>query len=216
MVPLTPGVNSALGLLIADFRYDFSKTFLSRVADAPSQDIERHFMELEQRALKEMLRERIPRDKILFLRTVDMRYLGQGYEIEVPLSGALLNPAGMDRLVEDFHGLHERLYGYKQPQDETEIVYLRLAALGHVAKPSFPPMPKTGAGASGALKGERLVYIHGRFTTTQIYDRQRLKPGNQAEGPAIIEQFDSTTLVLPGQFFEIDALMNILIHTAGR
>jgi N-methylhydantoinase A len=216
MVPLTPGVNSALGLLIADFRYDFSKTFLTRVAATTAQNIERNMEELEQRALKEMLREGIPRDRILFIRTVDMRYLGQGYEIEVPFGGGAPDLAGIDRLLENFHGLHERLYGYRQPEAETEIVYLRLAALGHTAKPGFPATPAAGPDASGALKGQRPVFIQGRFIDTRLYERRRLKPGNRAEGPAVIEQFDSTTLVLPGQLFEIDEFMNILIHIAGR
>ena len=215
IVPLTPGVNSAVGLLIADFRYDFSRTYLARCSEIDVANLQAHVDEMEAQALEEMLSEKIPRENIVFLRSVDMRYLGQGYEIEVPLGTGALSQRSLEDLVESFHAAHEQLYGYRLPQDDTQVVYIRLAALGKVPKPSFTEEALSGEDASGALKTTRPVYIQGRAVETAIYERSALRPGNRIQGPAIVEQFDSTTLILPGQRCAVDTYHNLIIQTKG-
>jgi len=213
LVPLTPGVNSAVGLLIADFRYDFSRTCLTRCSRVDAANLQSQVEEMETQALEEMLTEKIPREDIVFLRSVDMRYVGQGYEIEVPLASGTLTGRSIEDLVESFHAAHEQLYGYRLPLDETEIVYIRLAALGRVPKPTFTEKALEGEDASAALKTRRPVYIQGGIVETGIYDRGALHPGNRIQGPAVVEQFDSTTLVLPGQTCTVDTYRNLVIQT---
>ena len=215
IIPISPGVNSAVGLLMADFRYDYSKTYLRKVSGLDLEDLNDHYRKLEEQALEEMLAEKIPRDKIVFQRSADMRYLGQGYEVEVPVPNGSLTDREVEGLREAFNKIHAQLYGYDQPDEEMEIVYVRMASIGEVSKPEFYREGLSDQDAGGAMKGTRKVYMDGGYVETALYDRSRLRPNNRFEGPAIVEQFDSTTLIKPGQSVRVDEYFNMLIQLKG-
>jgi len=122
-----------------------------------------------------------------------------------------ISAASLESLKESFHRIHERLYGYHLAGEEMEIVYLRLAALGRVSKPEFFKADLSGEDARRAFKETRPVYMDYAWVDTAVYDRALLAPGNVIQGPAIIEQFDSTTLVKSGQTARVDEYMNLMI-----
>jgi N-methylhydantoinase A len=114
-----------------------------------------------------------------------------------------------------FNASHARLYGYSQQEEEIEIVYVRVAAMGHVSKPGFYKEPLKNEDASPASKGNRKVFIDGSYVETALYDRSLLVPNNRIEGPAIVEQFDSTTFLKPAQTARVDEYFNLIVEVSG-
>ena len=138
-----------------------------------------------------------------------MRYHGQGYEIPVPME----RDAGV--LDERFNALHERLYGFRMPDTPSEIVNLRAIGAGVRPSPELPHGDSGDADASGAVADRGEILFEGERRPTPIYDRGRLAPGHRLAGPAVITEFDSTTVVLPGYAAEVDTWFNILIRPEG-
>ena len=137
IVPVAPGVTSALGLLMADFRHDRSCTFLSSVLQAKRSDLNQAYLALEESSREQMVREGVRLEQIVLIRIADIRYVGQGYELEVPVPGGELGPAELQVLNERFHASHTQVYGYANRQDATEFVNLRVVAIGQMPKPTF-------------------------------------------------------------------------------
>ncbi len=211
IVPIKPGVNSAVGLLIADFRCDYSQTYLTKFSDIDLKGIGRLYFKLEQQALQQMVDGNIAQENVVFVRSADIRYLGQGYEIEIPVTGGDFRLSSIEAIERAFDETHFRLYGYSQPQEEKEIVYLRLTAVGQVNKPEFYSEPVTDEDPASAFKEARTVYMGGEYLETSIYERSHLKPGNRIQGPAIIEQPDSTTLIKKGDEARVDSYFNLTL-----
>ena len=141
-----------------------------------------------------------------------MRYHRQGYEIPVALEPHEVRTGGLAALEERFNGLHEQLYGFRMPGTASEIVNLRAVGYGAVPKPDLPTAEEGEANAMGAVVDEHDVLFDGQPTPTRVYDRARLRPGATIEGPAIITEFDATTVVLPGYRAGVDRNFNILIN----
>ena len=139
-----------------------------------------------------------------------MRYHRQGYEIPVTIDPDEAR-GGLDGLEERFNTLHEQLYGFRMPGTACEIVNLRAIGSGAVPKPELPVGEAGDADASGAVAEEHEIAFKGERLPTKIYDRAKLAPGNRFDGPAIVTEFDSTTVVLPGYAAEVDVNFNILI-----
>lgn len=211
IVPISPGVNSAVGLLKADFRYDYSRTYLKTISQADIGELNDIYSELEKSAMEKMVAEKIDPEQIIFKRSADIRYYGQGYEVEIPVAGGQIGSSQIKTLKSGFNQSHRQLYGYDLPKEEIELVYLRLAAIGQVSKPEFYKGRGADTDSTAALKGERRVYIDGQYRSTTLYDRSKLKPNNTLQGPAIIEQFDSTTLINPGQTVRVDDYLNLVV-----
>jgi N-methylhydantoinase A len=215
VVPISPGVNSALGLLIADFRYDYSQTFLKKTQDIRLDSLNQGFKALEAKAIEQMLEEKIPREDRVILRSIEMRYSGQGYELEVPAPNGTLTQRDLKRINGAFHQIHRQLYGYASPQEVTEFVYLRIAALGKIPKPRFKKEKEGDRKQGRALKGKRRVFVQGKFVSIPIYERSLLRPGDRIQGPAIIEQMDSTTFLSYRQRAQVDPYLNLIV-TVGK
>jgi N-methylhydantoinase A len=143
-----------------------------------------------------------------------MRYHRQGYEIPVTIDPADVRGNGLDGLDERFDALHERLYGFRMHDTLSEIVNLRAVGAGAVPKPELPVGKAGGEDAAGAVTDEHAITFKGEQVPTKIYDRAKLEPGMRFDGPAIVTEFDSTTVVLPGYGAEIDVNYNILINPA--
>jgi N-methylhydantoinase A len=216
LVPESPGVLCALGLLVADIRADFGRTALMPGDDADPARLTAIFSELEEQAQAWLEREGIPPEQGLLARSVDMRYLGQDYELPVPAMGGALSAADVRVLVERFHTEHERVYGYAAHDAPTQMVSFRVVASATVPKPSFQTIDADGSDLAAARAGERAVYFAeaGGYVPTPVYRRARLGPGATLTGPAILEQMDTTTVVLPGQQARVDAYRNVILETA--
>jgi N-methylhydantoinase A len=144
-----------------------------------------------------------------------MRYHGQGYEIPVPLDPEEVRAGDLAELDARFNALHEQLYGFRMPDTASEIVNLRAVATGDLPKPELPESELEGEDASGAIVEQGEILFAGERRPTPIYDRAALAPGNRFAGPAIVTEFDSTTVVLPGYLAEVDRFSNILITPEG-
>jgi N-methylhydantoinase A len=215
LVPPGPGLLCALGDLVADFREEFARTFIRLVDQVEAGEVTSILTELGEEAQSWLSREGIEADAQSVDFSVDMRYYRQGYEIPVAVSLEGLESKGVGFLTERFNELHEQFYGYRMPA-ECEIVNLRAVGVGAVPEPEMPEADEMAAAdASGAVVDEHKVYFEGDWMPTKIYDRAKVKAGNRIAGPAIVTEFDSTTVILAGFTAEIDRWMNILINPNG-
>jgi N-methylhydantoinase A len=212
LIPPAPGLLCATGDLVADFRDEFARTFI-RTTDSVSGDEVRVILdELGVEARGWLEREGIPKPDQRLAFNVDMRYYRQGYEIPVEIEPSLLAGNGTTMLAERFNQLHEQFYGFRMEESACEIVNLRAIGYGKVPEPHLPEEEPGAGDPSGAVVDEHVVYFHGEWLPTRVYDRARLRPGHRLEGPAIVTEFDSTTVVLSGYAAEVDRYLNLIIN----
>jgi N-methylhydantoinase A len=215
VVPPAPGLLCAIGDLVADFRDEFAQTYIRLLVDAGGSEVAEILDGLGGRATAWLEGEGIAADDQRIAYTADMRYQRQGYEIPVALDPAEVRANGLADLEERFNGLHEQLYGFRMPGTACEIVNLRAIGYGTVPKPELPTGEIGPADASVAVVDEHDVVFDGERVATKIYDRAMLEPGAAITGPAIVTEFDSTTIVLPGHEATVDTNYNILITPSG-
>ncbi len=213
MIPQGPGVNCALGLLMADFRHDYSQTFLHLLSSLDPGRLSGEYRALEARATEQMVSEGVPEKDIVFHRTADLRYHGQGYEMEVPLPNKNYQGDDLEAICREFGRIHQDQYGYTMRPETVEIVNLRLTALGLLSKPEIKKEALGQPDPSPALKGIRRVYMDGQFMEVPIFERKKLEGGNEIQSPAIVEQLDSTTVLFPGSRARVDPYRNLIIDS---
>jgi N-methylhydantoinase A len=226
LVPRNPGILCALGLLLTDLRHDFSLTRRMRL-EAESIDAIRSSIEkLRDDAELWFEKEGVVSERRRVIASADMRYVGQNYELNVALPDLTNNLALLDALSANFNHAYAQLYDYTAPQEAIELVTLRVEASGVVDKPQLHANADAGIDARDAITGTREVYIQsaapetgsetgkiaGSFVETQIFARDLLHSGNRIEGPAVVEQMDSTTFILPGQLATVDPYLNLVIE----
>ena len=211
IVPPAPGLLCAIGDLVADFRDEFAQTHIRLVAEASGEEVADILDGLGARAKAWLDGEGIDSSKQRLSYVADMRYHRQGYEIPVALEPGDVRSDGLAGLEESFNALHEQLYGFRMPGTASEIVNLRAVGFGAVPKPELQVGTVGGSDASAAVVAEHEVSFDGEKALTKIYDRAKLEPGAEIVGPAIVTEFDSTTVVLPGHGAKVDANYNILI-----
>ncbi len=205
LIPKFPGGLSALGILRADVVKDFSRTVLLAVESrrAASSALQTEFAAMEKLAVKDMRSEGFGQSQTRIERLLDVRYIGQAYELTVSVNGDF---------VSSFHRAHERRYGYSDAKRAVEIVNVRARAIGVTPKPALPKVPAGDTDASASLRGEHEAHFDGRAMKTRIYDRSRLRAGNRLRGPAIVIEYSATTVVLPGWRARVDAYGNLLME----
>lgn len=214
IVPRFPGILCALGLLLTDLRADFAATRLLTLEEASLGPLEALFAGLARDADAWLAAEGLPVAARRLTRTIDMRYRGQNYELPVALPDGPLGPATLVALARGFEALHRERYGFLAEGETIQIVTARIEAAGLVPKARFEPRPDAGPDSSAALTGRRDVWMPeaGGFVATPVYARERLAPGNRIEGPAIVEQMDTTTVVLPGMIARVDAYETLILE----
>jgi N-methylhydantoinase A len=217
LVPRNPGILCAMGLLLTDLRADFAATRLLPAAAGSASEVAAAFDGLAGRAEAWFAHEGIAEADRHLTRTADMRYAGQNYELPVPLPEGPVTEATIATLAEDFAEAHRQRYGFVAEGEPVQLVTLRLEATGRVRKAVLKSYPDAGPDASGAVIGEREVWFPeaGAFVRTPIYSRDALKPGNRFIGPAIVEQMDATTVVLPGMHTHVDPYLNLILEVAA-
>ena len=211
LVPPSPGVTTALGLLVTDLRHDYVRTYIERTDDLDVTRLSDIYREFEDHATGLLLSEGVSRDNIRFVREADMRYLGQSYELRVPVGR--LSESLPRKMNDAFVTAHRRQYGFATREEPTEIVNVRLSGVGAVPRPSRRQVPKGGPSSRTALKAKRDVRMPGSTepAPASIYDRYRLQANNRFTGPAIVEEIDSTTLVPPDCTVTVDDYGNLVI-----
>ncbi|MEM7355760.1 MAG: hydantoinase/oxoprolinase family protein [Acidobacteriota bacterium] len=216
LIPPGPGLLCANGDLVADFREEFARTLIRTTGQTSSAEITGILRELGQEAVAWLEREGQAEDRRQISYGVDLRYYRQGYEIPIDVRLEALESEGIALLERRFNEAHEQLYGFRM-DSECEVVNLRAVGVGKVPEPRLAEAgADAGADASGAVVDEHKVYFEGDWVPTKIYDRAKLATGNRIEGPAVITEFDSTTVVLHGFTAEVDRYSNILINPNGE
>jgi N-methylhydantoinase A len=214
VVPRAPGILCAMGLLLTDLRADFATTRLLPLEPGAVRDIESAFAALDTQAEAWFAAEHIGAEARRLVRTVDMRYAGQNYELAVALPAGPITAATLDPLACAFADAHERMYGFVAEGEPVQLVTLRVQATGLVRKATLEAQPLGGTDAAGAIRAQRDVWIaeEERSLPCPIYARDGLKPGNRFAGPAIVEQMDATTFVLPAMRARVDAHANLILE----
>lgn len=204
MVPPTPGVLSAVGMLAGEPTRDYSLTVMLSPEEAAAGG---PFAPLEERARAEFGGEAYDLTRLSLRRGLDMRYRGQSHELTVAVSPAMNGAA----LAGAFHAAHAARYGYARPDAAVEVVTARLSAVAPAAGLVLPRREAGGWDASAAVIGRRPVWFRGGFVPTTLYEREKLRPGNTLAGPGVIDQYDTTTIVPPGWTAAVDALENLIL-----
>jgi N-methylhydantoinase A len=204
LVPNSPGILSAIGMLMADIVKDYSLTVMLNQFNTDGEQLSGLFHGIEKKAKGDLISEGVDEGRIILERYLDMRYEGQSYEIIVPFN---------DDHVGTFHSLHEKNYGYRNKDKGVEIVNLRLRARSIPDKPEFkrsqlsPQLP-----ADGALLGQREVVFDCQPMKTQIFKRERLKSSNRIASPAVLVEYSSTIVVPPFAEAFVDEYGNLVME----
>lgn len=205
IVPPNPGNLSAFGLLAVDWRSDHIVTRVVEEDDIEPSEIAELYDRLEQEARETLIRDGLEASSHRYVREADIRYVGQSMEVRVPAPARAFDAAAVRELAESFHASHERTFGYAyRGEQKIEIVNLCLSGFGTIERPSLPSLAVQGNDADDARKTTRPVFFEGAFRDTPVYDRGRLPAGTRIEGPSIVEEFGSTTVIFPGQHATID------------
>lgn len=217
LIPSNPGILCAVGLLVSDIRSDYVKTNISDFTAENIGKMNATFKELVDKGNTWLDVERIPQNHKQIVKTADMRYFGQNFELSIAIDCDDITENNIDEIKALFHREHKREYGYCNEKALIQIVNYRTVALGKVSTIEIREHELHGEDSDAAIIGTRDVYFEetGGFVDTGIYDRDKLEAGNKIKGPAIIEQMDSTIVIPPGHNAKVDPYLNIVI-TYGK
>ncbi|WP_119731995.1 hydantoinase/oxoprolinase family protein [Thermomonospora amylolytica] len=217
IIPENPGNLSAFGLLTVDVKNDYVQTRVRRDADLDLAGLAETYAGLERQAAEALHREGFPAERHRHLRTADLRYYGQAYEVRVTAPDGPVDEAFRAEVVRRFHDAHEALYGYCYRDDDrrhaVEWVNLRVSGIGPIVRPEPARRPPGDGDASRARTGTRRVYFD-EWADTPVYQRERLRPGDRVTGPAVIEEFGSTLPLHPGFQAGMDDYGNLVVTRA--
>ncbi len=219
VVPRAPGHFCAFGMLFSDLRYDLVRTWFTRLSDVSFEAIERVYAALIDDGKKALASSGIEPARITVTRAADMRYVGQEHPVTVALPPEVFRRRSRGALKRRFDEEHLQRYGTCAPEEQAEIVSLRVTVAGVLKKPALERIARGGpAPLASARRGKRKVYFAelGRAVPTPTYARDDLKAGNRIDGQALIEEHASTTVVLPGDRLRVDVFGNLDIEVGRR
>ena len=196
MIPAMPGALSAVGILLADAVRDYSRTVM--LPGVRMAELDEEFRALEEVGVRDFAGKKFEVE-----RTVDVRFVGQGYELNVA--------HGMEA-AERFHAMHEQRYGFADHERGMEIVNVRVRLI--VRREAYVPVREVARAGDGAaaLRGEKSIYFDGEWLRARVFDRERLRAGDSFEGPAVVAEYTSATVVPPGARVRVDGLRNLVIE----
>jgi N-methylhydantoinase A len=216
LVPARPGILSALGVAIADVLKDYSRTVMLRGDDLERRRLEEEFLGMEGLARQELQTEGLPVDQMTARRLVDVRYLGQSFEltIDYPATPRGANRKGdlQRRISDSFYRAHLQRFGYAERSQPVEVVNLRLKLVLAVDKPDVTPEEAGSADPASAYTGDAKVIFPQGETNAAVYQRENLRSGHRFAGPALILQMDTTTVVPPRWRATVDPYGNLLLE----
>jgi N-methylhydantoinase A len=211
IVPLYPGVYSAIGLVMSDVKHDYVQSKMQPISELTADTVNHMFARLEALAGDELRDDGFAPDRIRIERALDMRYAGQGYEITLPCDATVLASAGLDGLRSQFDQQHRAMFGHMAPEQAVEVVSYRVRGLGLVPPVELPRFKPTGARLADALRETRQARFDGRDVECPVYQRERLDVGLALRGPAILDQLDCTTVIHVGQSARVDEWKNLIV-----
>jgi len=213
VIPLNPGITSAMGLLMTDLRHDYVVTHICCLDKLDLDKVNRIYKDFEAQGRDILHQEGMGDADILISRHMDMRYVGQSYELTVPVTDDEIDVSSLGGITALFHREHDRAYGHSAPEEPVEVANLRLSATGLIRKPDLREMKRGSTSPEQALRTKRNVYFTetGGFVQCAIYDRYKLARGNILSGPAIVEDKDATTVIHPDYQAEVDRYGNMIL-----
>src|SRR5262249_23308830 len=197
IVPLYPGVFAAIGLLMSDVKHDYIRSKLAPLTEVAPEEMNHIFDQLTAQALEELRGDGFAPDRIRIERTLDMRYAGQGYEIAVPCPAEPIGSADLKQLRVGFDQQHRSMFGHVAPEEPVEIVSYRVRGVGLVPAVAMPRFERAGGTLAGARRELRRARFDGEELDCPVYQREQLDVGLELAGPAILDQFDCTTVICP-------------------
>jgi N-methylhydantoinase A len=220
LIPPHPGVLSAMGMILAEVVKDYAQTVMLPAGAADDATLEHLFAPLYERARGDLRAEGLSDGEITLLAALDMRYVGQSFELTIPFPGRGADPSTPAAdITQEFHAAHQRRFSYANEGAPVEIVNLRLKAVGATAKPQFSHQPAGKLDPKAAQIGYKQVYFSeadnphaARPVPAAQYERERLAPGNIVIGPAVIYQLDTTTVIPPGWAATVDGWGNLVVE----
>lgn len=204
LVPPIASTLSAFGMLAADVVKDYVQTVMLP-GDVPRSRLEHHFEQLAKRGHRELQAERVPREQIELHRELDMRYVGQSYELSIPFSND-------ENVADSFHLAHYQAYGHNDVAAAVEIVNVRLRAIGRVPQPTLTKAPIGSSDAPNAYIDDRRVVVGNQLVEIPFYNGAHLRPGDEIDGPAVIVYTDTTAFLAAGDHAHVDAGGNLIIR----
>jgi len=217
LVPARPGAFSALGLLCTDVVHDHMRSDLKPLEMISADMAEKIYVELQDKAIDDLITEGLNPENAYFSREIDLRYTGQGYELRTPLDGLFdgqLSTQSLSAVRSRFDELHEKIHGHSASNRSVEVVSYRLRVSVQVPKYQLKAQVAKSKNEQGkAVKGERLIYPRGdEAERAVVYERDGLWVGDSFNGPAIVEQFDATTVIPSGWSATVDAHLNLILE----
>ena len=212
VVPPLPSDFSAFGLLVADIKHDYVRSYIVNEDNVDLNLLQRYFEELEERAVAQLKKEGVADEDIEVQWSMDMRYVGQSYEINIPIErGMRFTKESFAGVIEKFHERHQQKYEYSSREEKTEIVNLRVTSIGKTPDIRLKKLEKGDRDPGMALKEEREVWFKDGFFMVPVYDRDKLLSGNVLTGPCVVEEKFSTTIIHPGWKCMVDDFGNLVI-----
>ena len=209
IVPLYPGVFSALGLLMSDVKHDYIRSRMTPISALTPEDVKAVFAQLETQARDDLRRDCFADNEIRIERALDLRYAGQGYEVTMACTAE--QTSALDALRKTFDAEHKALFGHMAPEEPVEVVSYRVRGVGIVPPVAMPKFKPEGRSLSDALIETRRVRFDGVAMPCPIYQREKLDVGLTLRGPAILDQFDCTTVICAGQIARVDEWKNLIV-----
>ncbi len=220
LVPPDPGNVSAFGLLTVDVKNDYVQTHVTLHDALDPDDLGRRYAELTARAATALDTEGFPADRHRFVRTADLRYFGQAYEVRVPVPDGDIDPALLDGVAAGFHAEHRGLYGYDFAGDgsqQVEWVNLRVSGIGPIQRPEIRRHAEGGSGSPVPASTREVCFDAAEgYVPTPVHQRSDLRPGQEVAGPAVIEEFGSTVPLHPGFTASVDPYLNLVVTRERR
>ncbi|MDO9573500.1 MAG: hypothetical protein Q7I94_00795, partial [Candidatus Contubernalis sp.] len=192
-------------------RRDYVLTRIIREEKLQVEYLNLLFKDLQSKALKELEREGFKYENLHFYHSADLRYPRQAYEINIPLGAEKLNKETLEKMLQEFHDVHLKTYGYNRQEEMIELVNVRLSVVGKMHSFQIKAERMVDRDLGEAKNSFRSIYYDGKFIKTPVYNRDKLTPGGKIEGPAVVEQLDSTTVITPGKTAYIDSYRNLII-----
>jgi N-methylhydantoinase A len=211
IVPRTAGVLSALGLLMSDMIYDYSTSRVRHLSKIDPDELATTFADFKSKGQHQLAEGGLPDDRMRFERKLDLRYVGQSFELSIPVPEGDLDEESIEAVKKQFHQHHEQRYGHAYPEESIELVTIRLRSRGVIEVPTLTA-DRLSSDVDDALRETRKVIYDGKSLETCIYDGTRLPPDSNFDGPAIVEGAESTTVIPPEQCVRVDEYGNLLIE----
>ena len=216
VVPIASPVFSAWGMLMTDLRHDYIQTYIKRLNELSLTEMDMQWEEIERHALSHYKDEGMPAENVEFNRFADMRYLGQEHTVKVPVPNGKWSEVDKQKIIEDFHNLHEKNYTFKLEDSPTEIVNIHVTAFGKVPKPEIGKITRNGTIDEAKKENRNIYYEHKGWVNTPVYDREKLPSYEFIYGPAVIEEKAAVTVIYANQKLHLDDYGNIIIEMEDK